>query len=274
MAEKFHTFSVSPPEEFVFTASEWPKWLVRFDRFRVVSELNSRDQGYQVETLLYMMGPQSEDLIKSLSLSASDMKVYKTVCDKITKFYEPRHNIIFQRAKFNTRVQQHNEPIENFISDLHSLADKCDYADLKEQLIRDRLIVGMSNKKLSEKLQMKEDLTLQKAVDEVVQSEMVHQQQKLLRNGAPSTSKGSGDVNHLYGKKQYGKSQKPKSGKQSKQGGKSADGQDHQVLKSPCRKCGNSVHYVRNQCPADNATCFRCKERVTTQLNLISLVVN
>ena len=93
MAEKFHTFSVSPPEEFVFTASEWPKWLVRFDRFRVVSELNSRDQGYQVETLLYMMGPQSEDLIKSLSLSASDMKVYNNVCNKITKFLcvQPHH---------------------------------------------------------------------------------------------------------------------------------------------------------------------------------------
>ena len=135
MAEKFTTISVSPPEEFTFIASDWQKWLVRFNRFSTVSELDKRDESYQVATLLYMMGPKTEDFIKTLNLSDADKKSYKKVCDKITKFYEPRHNVIFQRAKFNLRVQQHNEPIENFISDLNALADKCNYSDLKNQLV-------------------------------------------------------------------------------------------------------------------------------------------
>jgi len=38
--------------------------------------------------------------------------------------------------------------------DLHSLAEFCEYGDLHDQLIRDRIVVGLLDKKLSEKLQI------------------------------------------------------------------------------------------------------------------------
>ena len=47
-------------------------------------------------------------------------------------------------------------------------------------MIRDRLVVGIHDKKLPERLQFDADLTLEKAVTSVRQSDMIHQQQSLL----------------------------------------------------------------------------------------------
>ena len=54
--------------------------------------------------------------------------------------------------------------VESFITDLHCLAEHCEFRTLKDQLIRDRIVVGLRNKQLSEKLQLDPDLTLEKVI--------------------------------------------------------------------------------------------------------------
>ena len=64
-------------------------------------------------------------------------------------------NIIFARAKFNKRIQQAGESIDQFIQDLHRLADDCSYHSLKDELIRDRIVVGVRDDELSNTMQAK-----------------------------------------------------------------------------------------------------------------------
>lgn len=59
------------------------------------------------------------------------------VKDRFTSYFSPKKNIIFERAKFNRRIQQVNETVDSFVTALFTLADTCDYGDIKEQLIRD-----------------------------------------------------------------------------------------------------------------------------------------
>lgn len=47
-----------------------------------------------------------------------------------------------------------------FIQDLYPLADNCEYGTLKDQLIRDRIVVGDLDDTLSDRLRAKSDLTL------------------------------------------------------------------------------------------------------------------
>ena len=75
------------PEEFTFKAEHWEKYFVRFSRYAAVTELHKKDEEYQISTLLYIMGPKSEELIKSLALTETDLKSFKSVTDKITKYY-------------------------------------------------------------------------------------------------------------------------------------------------------------------------------------------
>jgi len=51
-------------------------------------------------------------------------------------------------------MQKPEESVDSFITDLHTLAEFCKYGDLHDQLICDRIVVGLLDKKLSEKLQM------------------------------------------------------------------------------------------------------------------------
>ena len=75
------------------------------------------------------------------------------------------------------------ESVEQFITSLYTLAENCDYGDLKDQMIRDRIVVGIRDQAQSERLQMDAGLTLEKAKTLVRQREAVHKQQILLKHG-------------------------------------------------------------------------------------------
>ena len=56
---------------------------------------------------------------------------------------------------------------------LYRLSEHCNYGTLHNELIRDRLVVGLANLRLSECMQMGRDLTLEKVIDMARQSEEV-----------------------------------------------------------------------------------------------------
>ena len=89
--------------------------------------------------------------------------------------------MIFERAHFNRHIQQEGESAGDYITALHQLADTCEYGVIKAEMIRDRLVVGIRDESLSERLQMEADLDLEKAKKLVRQSEAVQQQHGLLK---------------------------------------------------------------------------------------------
>ena len=186
------TFQVAPPERFNFSLpDEWPKWIRRFDRFRCASGLSKREEENQVHTLIYSMGEEADDILSSFELSVADQKKYETVKGKFESYFVKRRNTIFERAKFNQRKQEEGETIDEFILDLHRLAEHYAYGVLREEMIRDRIVVGLRNSGLSEKLQMDATLTLEKATAEARQSEAIKKQQSLLRSDFQESSRKS-----------------------------------------------------------------------------------
>ena len=70
-------------------------------------------------------------------------------------------NPIYERAHFNQRSQQEGETVDAFVSALHTLAEHCEYGELRRQMIRDRLVVGLLDSNPSERLQLEADLKLE-----------------------------------------------------------------------------------------------------------------
>ena len=83
--------------------------------------------------------------------------------DKSDAFFKVRRNVIFEWAKSNCRVQEENETIKQFITSFYNLAETCDYRNVMEEMIHDRIVVGIRDHVLSECLQTVADLTLEKA---------------------------------------------------------------------------------------------------------------
>ena len=158
------TIQLQPLERFNFRQpDEWPRWRKRFEQFRLASGLGVEGEQRQVNTLLYCLGDDAKDVLRSTNISEDDRKQYSTVLEKIDQFFQVRKNVIIERARFNSRSQQDGETAEQYIAALYRLVESCNYAGLKEEMIRDRLVVGIRDKSLSEKLQMDAALTLEQA---------------------------------------------------------------------------------------------------------------
>ena len=124
-----------------------------------------------MNTLIYSMGEEADDIVMSRGLAAEEAKQYNVVRGKFEAHFVVKRNVIFQRAKFNLKSQQDGEAEDNFITDLYCLAEYCEFGSLREDLIRDRIVVGIKDKKLSEQLQLDSKLTLEKAITKTRQSE-------------------------------------------------------------------------------------------------------
>ena len=119
------------------------------------------------------MGDKADAILRSLAFSEEDRTNYGTIKTKLDNHFVQRRNTIFERARFNRRRQEEGEPVDAFITAPHTLAEHCGYGGLHDEMVRDRIVVGIRNSALSEKLELDPDLTLQSAITRVRQAEPV-----------------------------------------------------------------------------------------------------
>ena len=179
---------LQPPAAFDFkNPDDWLRWKRRFEQYRIASGLSKEDTEKQVSTLLYCLGEESEAVLSSTNVTDDERKVYATVVEKLDDFFKVRKNVIYERARFNRRNQRQGETAEQYIMALYELVENCEYGTMKDEMIRDRLVVGIQDDALSQKLQMDSSLTLETAKKQVQQREAV-QEQQTLRGAASNTS--------------------------------------------------------------------------------------
>lgn len=226
------------PDQFNFDEPEaWEIWRKRFVRYLTLSGMNEKTELEKIDMLLYIMGPKSEAIMLQIKEKPATVEL---TLQEFDNYFEPKTNVIFERYKFNTRKQNANESIDAYITVLYSMAEKCKYGELKEELLRDRIVVGMLDVKASEFMQLKADLTLEKAIEIAKQCERQTIENKVIRNNESSP------INFV-----------------SVNGNKKPD-YNRQQFNSPqgnfskiCYFCAKPFHN-RDICPARNANCLKC----------------
>lgn len=234
----------NPTESFNFSnQTEWLARKERFSRFRMASKLNKDDPEVQISALIYAMGKEAEHIFKSLQFAeAGDEKKFEKVLEKFNEYFIPKRNIIHEGARFHQRAQQSGESIETFVRSLHEISEFCDFTDKKEQ-IRDRLVIGISDKELSEKLQLRSDLTLEKAVEIARQSEMVKSQ---IKDQSVSSTNVEAVRKHEHGSQGRGQFSRGR-GRGHRQSGRGR-GNSHRTGQGQdrCTKC--NLRHARDHC--------------------------
>ena len=162
------------PVNFSFVPEQWSGWKERFARYRIATELHKKDGDIQVNSLIYAMGDEAEKVYKGFKFAAeADKNDYDKVLQKFDDHFNPKKYVIHQRVCFYQRVQNAGETAEAFIRDLYSLAEKCDFGTSRDDNIRDKIVVGILDKEVSQKLQMEDKLTLEIAKNTAIYSETV-----------------------------------------------------------------------------------------------------
>ena len=73
------SLSLPPPGNYSFVSIEWETWLRRFGRFKIASWLCDKPGQAQVDTLMYIMGTQTEIIIENMHISQNQLADYEYV---------------------------------------------------------------------------------------------------------------------------------------------------------------------------------------------------
>ncbi|GFN74230.1 Pol polyprotein [Plakobranchus ocellatus] len=166
MSQKGLTFAAPPCLHLEGNLAEnWRKWQQRFQLYLEASELDKKPKKQQKAILLHTIGPDALELFNTFTFSEEeDIDDIRVKMQKFEEHCKPKRNLIYDRHQFLTKQQQEGESFDQFVTELKRLSADCEFRELKDSLIRDRIICGIRSAQLKERMLRDSDLTLDKAI--------------------------------------------------------------------------------------------------------------
>ena len=150
-------------------ADKWRKFLAAWENYALATELGGKPQPVQVATLLTVIGEDGREVYSTFrdwAQDGDDRRILP-VLRKFAEYCQPRKNVPFERYKFNKRTQESGESYEQYKTTLRKLSEACEFDTITpNEILRDRLIFGIHDTKVRERLLRETNLTLMKT-DEI-----------------------------------------------------------------------------------------------------------
>lgn len=224
---------IPPPEQLVI--EDWQNWKSSWNNYELATGVADKDDKIRVATLLAVIGKEGNRIYRTLKWdNGGDEKRMDAVLAKLEGFCLPKKNEIYQRYMFNKRNQEAHETIDQYLLELRILAESCDFGNITtEQIVRDRIVIGVKDEKIRERLLREQDLKLNKAIDIVRAAEQSRAQ-----------------MNELCRKEKFEEIQLECAAAQLRSSGEDM---------VDCKFCGRT--HKRRQCPAYGKECSYCGKR-------------
>ncbi|UYV66018.1 K02A2.6-like [Cordylochernes scorpioides] len=226
-----------PPSQFELTtnnAEAWETWKFKFLLYSDAIQLETKPVKQQRAIILHNIGDDALNIYKTFGLH--ETLTNPTITDILEKYdnhFKPFKSVIYRRYNFFSEVQEKNQSFD----DCHK---NCDFGDLTESLIRDRIVLGVLDKNLTERYLQDPDLTLSKAIAlgraaESSRTQLREIKEEVTVNKLSSYKETSSNRNteHKFAKK------------------------NHKFFKA-CGKCASKHNY--GNCPAYGKQCNKCKK--------------
>ncbi|XP_063955531.1 uncharacterized protein K02A2.6-like [Lytechinus pictus] len=232
---------LKPPGPLSFqgsVAKNWKDWLSAYELYETASELNKKGDEVRYATFLHVAGATAQRIAKTFEFESAEVRKVEPLKKKFSGYCQPRRNMSVIRYLFNSRNQRSDETFSAYLTDLKVLISDCEFQTLEGEMLRDRIVCGIYDQGLREKLLQIENLSLQQCIDTCCITESSAQQIEQLQS--------SSDVHFLKGRQSRSRPQKARSS-------------EHQ--RSPgTEKCANCTYLHRHPeyCPAAKEKCRKC----------------
>lgn len=148
---------------------EVDSWTLYIERVRCYFNANSiTNPEKQKSILLASVGGKTYKLIRSLlQPDLPTDKTFDEIVDAVQEYKVPKPSVILQRFKFNNRRQKPEENLRRYmyVPELRAMAEHCDYGETLTEMLRDRLVCGLKDERIQQKLLSQKDLTWASALD-------------------------------------------------------------------------------------------------------------
>ncbi len=102
--------------------------------------------------------------------------------DTLQQHYSPAPSEIVERFKFYSRSRRAGESVADFLAQMRSLAQHCNYGASLDTMLRDRLVCGINEDSIQKRLLAEPNLTYKKAVELARGLETADRNVQLLKN--------------------------------------------------------------------------------------------
>lgn len=225
-------------------AARWQTFKSQFAVYQIAKDFAGMAEEVRIANMLLLMGRDCVSIYDQFVFSATVENQKKKLVNVIRMFdnhFEPVKNLIYERVKFNNMKQESSQSIHQFIVAVQMQAANCEYGQpIVNELIRDRIVVGVRDDQLRDYLIDIDDLDLPKCIQKAKQYVSFHEQTRQMGSKQRSDTD---NIDSLSATKQAGdKRYKSKGGER---------------LDNKCPGCGRFFHR-QGKCPAAGIECFKC----------------
>ena len=126
-------------------SGNWDFFKQQWSDYEIAIDLDKREETVRLATLRSAMGRECLQILLNLNLSQEDKKKIDKCLEALENYFKPSRNVVYERYIFNTCIQQSEESVQSYVTRLRKLAASCEYGALTDELIRDRLVIGLKN---------------------------------------------------------------------------------------------------------------------------------
>ena len=124
------------------------------------TEKDAKSDKIKSSILLHCIGQKGREIYDCFTFESNDDKMkFSKILEKFDEYCNPRKNLTFLCYKFFTCRQKEGESSDDFVTQLKKLSANYEFGELKDSLIWDVIIIGVSDNRLHERL-LCESITL------------------------------------------------------------------------------------------------------------------
>ena len=230
-------------------AENWRRWKKTYELYMTATEKDKKSQKIQCATFLTLAGEAAIAIHETLTFEETEKDKIEPLIAKFEAYCLPKKNVTHERHLLNLRKQKTDESIDQFMTELKRLAKNCEYGELTNSIIKDRILEGINNDSTRARLLREKDLSLERCVEIRKAAEVADKHMKTLTEQPRKTE--DIDAVSRSGKKHR---RETRSGL-ARNGGKHKDQKFNNRLN--CTRCGRGNHSY-DKCPAVGKECRKC----------------
>ena len=250
--------SIHPPSQFNVSArdvaEEWKMWKQMWDNYAVLTNLFSQPESYQTALLLHSIGPDGVRIYNGMKfVDEEESKNSSVILTKFGLHFLGERREFFERFKFNQRNQEGGESVDQYVTVLRTMSKSCGFCScMKDKLLMDRILLGVRDDRMRERMMATQDLDLTKAIDICKAVEATTTQMKAMKKE---------ELVHRVSRKNFSK--KPRNQQKGASKPKQKETEKGKVDSEPkkCKFCCRLHPLRKEKCPAWGQTCSACHSK-------------